>query len=107
MPTTNPITVNYSDEKLRILVEEYITMQKSSFTFKGLCSYVLYWAKEENQTTTNGLYESNELQPSDRERLCRILERIKEEGRIAVISNARSEAAATCYDEVSFSIIAK
>lgn len=37
----NPIRVEYSDEKLRILVEEYITIQKKEFTFKGLCSYVL------------------------------------------------------------------
>lgn len=43
---TNPIAVKYSDSKLRILVEEYITMQKHEFTFKDLCSYVLYWAKE-------------------------------------------------------------
>lgn len=26
----------YPDEKLRILVEEYITMQKKQFTFKGV-----------------------------------------------------------------------
>lgn len=33
---TNPISVTYSDEKLRILVEEYITMQRKEFTFKGV-----------------------------------------------------------------------
>ena len=42
----NSIQVTYSDSKLRILVDEYITMQKHDFTFKSLCSYVLYWAKE-------------------------------------------------------------
>lgn len=42
----NPISVTYSDERLRTIVEEYITMQKQEFTFKDLCSYVLYWAKE-------------------------------------------------------------
>lgn len=45
-PNTNPISVKYSDSKLRTLVEEFITMQKHEFTFKDLCSYVLYWAKE-------------------------------------------------------------
>lgn len=39
---TNPIAVTYSDEKLRILVEEYITQQKNEFTFKGVCAYILY-----------------------------------------------------------------
>lgn len=33
---TNPISVTYSDEKLRILVEEYFTQQKNEFTFKGV-----------------------------------------------------------------------
>ena len=43
----NPISVTYSDSKLRILVEEYITMQKHEFIFKSLCSFVLYRAMEE------------------------------------------------------------
>ena len=30
---TNPIAVKYSDSKLRILVEEYITMQKHEYNF--------------------------------------------------------------------------
>ena len=43
MPTNNKsISVTYTDEKLRILVEEYITMQKKEFTFKGVCPYFLY-----------------------------------------------------------------
>lgn len=33
----NPIKVDYSDTKLRILVEEYITMQRREFTFRGDC----------------------------------------------------------------------
>lgn len=57
-------------------------MQKHDFTFKDLCSYVLYWAKEEGKTTNNGLYESNELDKADNDRLARILEKIVNEGRI-------------------------
>ena len=38
---TQPISVEYTDTELRNLVEEYITMQKSEFTLKGVCSYVL------------------------------------------------------------------
>ena len=30
---TNPISIDYSDTKLRILVEEYITRQCREFTF--------------------------------------------------------------------------
>lgn len=82
---TNPIKVDYSDAKLYSLVDKYITMQKHEFTFGGLCSYVLYWAKEEGKTDTKGLYESNEFASSDCERLTRIIEKIVREGRATVI----------------------
>lgn len=81
---TNPIAVKYSDSKFRILVEEYITMQKHEFIFGGLCSYVLYWAKEECKTANTGLYESNNLASADSERLRQILAKIMREGRITV-----------------------
>jgi hypothetical protein len=38
MNNNTSISVTYSDSKLRILVEEYITMQKHEFIFSGLCS---------------------------------------------------------------------
>jgi len=78
----NPIQVTYSDSKLRILVEEYITMQKHEFTFKSLCSYVLYRAMEEEKTANTGLYESNQLSPADCERISGILRKIVIEGRL-------------------------
>lgn len=37
----NTVSVTYTDAQLRNLVEEYITQQKSEFTLKGVCSYVL------------------------------------------------------------------
>lgn len=83
----NPIAVKYSDSKLRTLVEEYITMQKHEFTFKDLCSYVLYWVREEGKTANTGLYESNDLVSSDCERLNIVLQKIKGEGRITVDPN--------------------
>ena len=82
MANNNPISINYSDEKLRILVEEYITQQRSSFTLKGVCSYVLYWAMEDGHTTGTGLYESNQLSKADCERICCVLAKIATEGRI-------------------------
>ena len=87
----NPIQVTYTDERLRTLVEEFITMQKHEFTFKDLCSYVLYWAKEEGKTANNGLYESNELDAADGKRLSTILEKIVQEGRIVAIENTKFE----------------
>lgn len=88
MDTNNTaITIAYSNERLRTLVEEYITMQKHEFTFKDLCSYVLYWAKEEGKTATTGLYESNELDKADSDRLARVLEKIVQEGRIAAAND--------------------
>lgn len=78
----NPITITYSTERLRTLVEEYITIQRHEFTFKDLCSYVLYWAKEDGKTVTAGLYESNQLSPADCERTSNILRKIVIEGRL-------------------------
>ena len=80
---TNPISVTYSDEKLRILVEEYITMQKKDFTLKGVCSFILYRAMEEERTKCDGLYESDQLNPVDNERVSKILDKIVADGRIA------------------------
>ena len=79
---TNPISVKYSDSKLCILVEEYITMQKHDFTFKSLCSFVLYRAMEEEKTANTGLYESNQLSSADCERISVILRKIVNEGRL-------------------------
>lgn len=78
----NSISVSYNDQELRILVEEFITMQKTSFTFKGVCSYILYRAMEEGRTANNGIYESNQLEQKDSERISIILEKIVGEGRI-------------------------
>lgn len=36
MTNNTPISVTYSDDCLRTLVEEYITMQKHDFAFKSL-----------------------------------------------------------------------
>ena len=83
MNNNTAISVTYSDERLRTLVEEYITMQKHEFTFSGLCSYVLYWAKEEGKTANAGLYESNQLDDADCERISVILRKIIAEGRIS------------------------
>lgn len=82
--SNNTISVTYSDEKLRIIVEEFITMQKADFTFKSLCSYVLYRAMEEEKTGNTGLYESNQLSPLDCERLSLILKKIIKEKRIRI-----------------------
>ena len=84
---TNSISVTYSDEKLRILVEEYITMQKKDFTFKGVFDYILYRAMEEERTKEDGLYGSNELAHVDCERVNHILKKIATEHRIAMLDS--------------------
>ena len=82
MTDNNTISINYSDEKLRILVEEYITQQKTSFTLQGVCSYILYWAMEDGHTTTTGLYNSNQLSQVDSARIRGVLEKIASEERL-------------------------
>ena len=84
MANNNHITVTYSDEKLRILVEEYITQQRTSFTLKSVCSYVLYWAMENGHTTGAVLFESDQLAQTDGDRINGLLQKIVGEGRIAV-----------------------
>ena len=84
MANNNQITVTYSDEKLRILIEEYVTQQRTSFTLKGVCSYVLYWAIEDGHTKGIGLFESNQLSTVDCDRIIVVLDKIVGEGRIAV-----------------------
>ena len=79
---TAPIPVDYSDAMLRILVEEYITMQRHEFTFRGVCDFVLYRAMEEGRMVGQTFYESNELQPADQERILCVLKKIADEGRI-------------------------
>ncbi len=81
---TTPIPIDYSDAKLRILVKEYNTMQHREFTFRGVCDYVLYRAMEEDRTAGQTLYESNELQQHDKNRISTILEKIVSDGRITV-----------------------
>lgn len=73
------IAFNYSDEKLRILVEEYIAQQWKVFSFQWLCSYILYWAMEDN----HALYDSYQMTASDSERVSCILDSIAKDGRIA------------------------
>lgn len=80
----NQVSVTYSDTELRNLVEEYITQQKTEFTLKGVCSYVLYWAVEGGKVVEGKkLIESDELQQSDQERARLILETVVADGRIA------------------------
>lgn len=84
---SNPIAIIYSDEKLRVLVEEYITQQRTSFTLKGVCSYVLYWAMEDGKTDkgSHAIYENDQLSPKDCDRIKEILEKIVAEGRITTL----------------------
>ena len=74
MNTTHPTP--YTLQELSVLVEEYITQQRSEFTLKGLCSYIVYWGMED------GRLQSHLLPEEDKERVNGILERIVRDGRI-------------------------
>lgn len=58
-------------------------MQRSEFTFKGVCSYILYRAMEEGKTIGNIIYESNQLKAENCASVSAILRKIISEGRIA------------------------
>lgn len=84
----NPVSVTYTDCELRNLVEEYITQQKSEFTLKGICSYILYWVVEDGKVAKEkDLIESNELSDSDKFRVKYILNAIADDGRIGFAEN--------------------
>ena len=84
----NPISVNYTDYELRNLVEEYITQQKSGFTLKGVCSYVLYWAVEDDKVAQgHGPIVGNAISNADQQRVKRLLEAVVTDGRIASVSD--------------------
>ena len=83
-----PVSVTYTDTQLRNLVEEYITQQKSGFTLKGVCSYVLYWAVEDDKVAQcDSLIESNAISNADQQRVKRLLEAVVTDGRIVSVSD--------------------
>ena len=84
MTNNKTIAINYSDEKLCVLVEEYITQQLDTFTLKGVCSYILYWAMEDGEATD--IHEGYQMTGTDSKRVNHILEQIVKEGRIAVLA---------------------
>lgn len=59
-------------------------MQKKDFTFKGVCSFILYRAMEEERTNSKGLYDSEEPAQADCDRVSKILDKIEAERRIAI-----------------------
>lgn len=71
----NPVPLDYTDEELRMVVEEYIDAQRSEFSFKKMCLSILHRAMDEGKTvdSRNTQYESNELKASDGNRISRIL----------------------------------
>lgn len=83
-----PVSVTYTDAQLRNLVEEYITQQKSGFTLKGVCSYVLYWAVEDDKVAQgDSLIVGNAISNADQDRVKRLLEAVVTDGRIVSVSD--------------------
>ncbi len=91
MTTNNTYPINYSDEELHNLVEEFLVQQKSEFSLKSVCSHVLYWAMEDDRLVKpqGTLLQIKELQPNDQDRVRSVLESIVHDGRIAVVPGER------------------
>ena len=92
MTTNNSYPINYTDAELRNLVEEFLIQQKSEFSLKSVCSHVLYWAMEDGRMAKPQgiLLGVKELQPSDQERVRRMLESIVHDGRIVAIPGEKT-----------------
>lgn len=82
MNTTHPTP--YTLQELSVLVEEYITQQRSEFSLKGLCAYIVYWAMEDKRI------EGDQLTEADKEKVKGILNRIVRNGRIRVVEGNES-----------------
>lgn len=80
---TNNITP-YTEKELAVLVEEYITQQRSEFTLKGLYSYIVYWGMEDLRIV------GDRLSDADKKKLDGILKRIAKDGRICITSEDRA-----------------
>lgn len=82
MNTTHPTP--YTLQELSVLVEEYIIQQRAEFTFKGLCSYIVYWGMEDKRI------EGDQLTDADKVIIEDILNRIVRDGRIQVVESGES-----------------
>lgn len=78
MVTKNPTP--YNNHELSVLVEEYITQQRSEFTIKGLYAYIVYWGMEDKRIDGDCLLNE------DKNRVNDILDRIIKDGRIRISS---------------------
>ena len=90
MNNSNTIAVDYTLQRLRVLVEEYIIQQRGTFSLQGACAYVLYWAMEDGHTlpAAGALNQSDKLSPADCQRVSAVLQKIVQEGRIAADGDA-------------------
>ena len=70
------INIPYTSHELSILVEEYITQQRSEFTLKGLYSYIVYWGMEDH------CIMGDQLRADEKKMVGDILDRIARDGRI-------------------------
>ena len=84
MTQKKDIGIDYTEPQIRVLVEEYIIRQRGTFSFRGVCDYILYWAMEDGHTISAGtnICESNQLCIADCERVKVVLKKIAIEGRI-------------------------
>ena len=87
MTTIKTFPINYTDADLRNLVEEFLIQQKSEFSLKSVCSYVLSWAMEDDRLAKpqGTLLEVKELQSGDQDRVRSVLESMVHDGRIAAV----------------------
>ena len=67
----------YTEKELTVLIEEYITQQRSEFNLKGLYSYIVYWGMEDKRIV------GDQLSEIAKESINGILNRIIKDGRIS------------------------
>lgn len=61
----NPVSITYSEDELRTLIEDFVNKQDNEFSYKIVCHHILGKAKEEGKVPNadNTQYSSNELNP--------------------------------------------
>lgn len=61
----NPVSLTYTEDEVRKLVNEYVQEQTREFSYKSVCAFILRHAIEEGKVPNadHTQYSSNELNP--------------------------------------------
>lgn len=96
----NPVSLTYSEEELRTIIEQYISICDLEFSYKAICHYILERAKQEGKVPNAEYtqYGSSELNPLSGIMVSRLLWEMIWEKKIFVAFGANPYRGGYCED---------